>query len=193
MEYYLLDTDVNHIGGLCIRPSNIDRSGLFTMNLLERHKPIGIWTGELVQEDEWRDDHYGCEISGTCVVSTPCINGNVDFLRHPFAAMNEPRLGETAQIVSIVQEYDCEDSITSHMILFYTTRYVEAGEELTWHYGPNYDRTYEVGQMGRIDGLEHRLNFNRLERMLKHRPDGVYSIASTFTSDDSQDPDYVPK
>ena len=194
MECHFLDTDVNHIGGLCIRPSVISGVGLFTVVRLEQHQAIGIWTGESVDGDVWKDDHYGCEMAycEDCIVLTPLVNGVVDYIRHPFAAMNEPCVGETAQIVSVVQEYDCDDGSVSLMIVFYTARRVLSGEELTWHYGSNYDRAYEVGQKARVEGLENRPNYNRLHRMLKHRPDGVHSIVCTSEKDDSQDPEYRP-
>lgn len=67
------------------------------------------------------------------------------------------------------------DGVSYVVLAFYAASEIEAGSELTWHYGPRYDRDYAVGGLPETTP-EIVMTLPRLTRLLKHRPDAIFSI-----------------
>ena len=62
-----------------------------------------------------------------------------------------------------------------NLMAFYAARDVEAGEELTWDYGPLYDRSYLRG-LPPEDSLLGVMTEPRLRRLLAGRTDAIWDI-----------------
>jgi hypothetical protein len=72
----------------------------------------------------------------TLVIYTP-----VNPARHPAAIANEPKEGSTANMEMKAGDVEIEDEGCLHVfriLALYTCAPVNAGEELTWNYGPSY-------------------------------------------------------
>lgn len=191
-EWHFLDAEANHRSGLCVRPSPIAGNGLFAAAPISRDQAVGVWTGaHQVPADEWEDDQYGCEIryNDVAVVLTPVEAGAVDYSKHPFAAMNEPAAATVANVYSRLEENDEVGSgDTLVMLVFYAAAPIANQEELSWHYGKDYDRDYAVGAPApRVAAATSPSA--RFERMLLNRPDGVVRVADESDSD-ANDPDF---
>lgn len=192
-EWFFLDTDVNHIAGLCVRSSAIEGNGLFTTKPIHRDQAVGVWTGLEVPGDVWVDDKYGCELKygDVSAVLTPMENGVLNYAKHPFAAMNEPAPQTTANIYARVEDNDdVGEGDTLIMMVFYASDNILSNAELLWHYGSDYERDYAVGNAGEPVTVPNSTSV-RFERMLRHRPDGVVRVSEESESDDS-DSEFVP-
>lgn len=202
-KWMLVDMEANHIAGLCIRSSSIAGYGLFTLNAIPRNQAIGIWTGDQMPSDKWVHDDYGCELTydGACTILTPMRSGEIDYMRDPFAAMNEPPKHACANVYARVEDQKWANVAKTEntsdvmlMMVFYAAEDIKGQTELLWHYGLQYDRKYEVGAPPKpIDAFDSPIV--RFQRMLDHRPDGLVRVpaedSSSYTSE-SSDPDYVP-
>ena len=150
-------------------------TGLFAARRFDKCACLGVYTGtpmlgsdfDGTREKIARAYAYGMkevEAEGTklsFVIVPPLLtDGTVDLKRFPLAAMNEPPPGTVANvvmqqmIVSLEQMQktgapsDIVEPIT--MLLAYTTRRVEPGEQLFLHYGGSYQRTYPVGNPSNV-------------------------------------------
>ena len=166
--------------GLEIRRGGVDAKGvgLFTTRSFVAGDAIGFYAGTPRSELTKREERYAIDIGGFDVAVVPPLDsmGCVKFSMYPMAAANEPSVGGRANMV-LVGDRVYEVDGTSYVVLaFYASEEVEAGMELTWHYGPMYDRSYQVGGLSESTP-EIVMTLPRLKRLIEHRPDAIFSIS----------------
>ena len=147
-------------------------TGLFATRRFDKCTPIGVYTGAPILGSEFdrtkekiaRAYAYGMkeiEAEGTklsfVIVPPYGADGKVDLRKHALAALNEPPPGTVSNVVmqqmtipleQMKQEGRPSDVIEPlEMLVAYTTRKVESGEQLFLHYGTSYQdfRTYSAG------------------------------------------------
>ena len=122
----------------------------------------GAW-----RPDSRRRNEYAIGISGDVrseeiVVAPPVLRGSVDATRYPLALANEPGPSDTANCFlceykfsqdelthpdAVPEEMQGEEMVAVGLV---ATRRVGAHRELTWHYGPHYQRSYQVGKACKV-------------------------------------------
>ena len=137
--------------GLEIRHDVDDKGvGLFTTEPLRPGDPIGFYAGLPKGEITRREERFAIDVGGFDVAVVPPLDGSgggVDFRLYPMAAANEPSSEEVANMVLVSDKIYEVDGLSYVVLAFYATSEIEAGSELTWHYGPLYDRNYAVGRL----------------------------------------------
>lgn len=200
-----MEAGADRVGGLEVRESEvrfqsgphvgkrIGGMGLFTTRLLPKCTPVGFFTGRCINVDDWHPDKWGVELRRLDAIVTPLSEGatSPDFQLHPFAASNEPPLHSTSNMC-IRSEFHDDGRGMVAMLAFYTTNNVQAGMELTWHYGDAYERDYEVGTCNGKGLPLPRASPERAERLCKERPDGAWCIPDSSDGSDASDSDFTP-
>lgn len=125
---------------------------------------LGFYSGRACMDCTERTV-YGLKVTSAFVLLPFDDERNITFAERearPLACMNEPTRGETANCCMVPQDFardevdgvaqlaDHEKARYFRGIACFTCREVQAGEELTWHYGPSYaphreEAGYEVG------------------------------------------------
>ena len=146
-------------------------TGLFATRRFDKCTPIGVYTGTPILGSEFnrakkiaKEYAYQLktiDVEGTklsfVIVPPYGADGKVDLRKHPLAALNEPPSRTVSNVVmqqmtipleQMRQEGRPSDVIEPlEMLVAYTTRKVEPGEQLFLHYGTSYQdfRTYSAG------------------------------------------------
>jgi hypothetical protein len=130
--------------------------GLFTSAPLPRGSFLGFYNGEYM-EGGYRGKKNSYTMSTSLGVFVPkVVRGKVDGRKYPLAMINEPAVGEQANVViaefhkakGVVPQLHPKQSIDA--IGFYTSEDVPAGRELFAHCGYAFGRAgYQVGTRGR--------------------------------------------
>ena len=166
--------------GLEIRRGGVDSKGvgLFTTRSFVAGDAIGFYAGIPRSELTKQEERFAIDIGGFDVAVVPPLDsmGGVDFNIYPMAAANEPCVGVCANMVLAGDRVYEVDGTPYVVLAFYASADVEAGMELTWHYGPRYDRCYQVGRLSESTP-EIVMTMPRLKRLLEHRPDAIFSIS----------------
>lgn len=189
-EWYFLDGESTHRGQICVRLSALQGYGLYTLEPIAQGLAIGVWSGSLFEEDAWVPDRYGLELRydrHTAAIMTPVDEGAVDYSRHPFAAVNEPPVGRSANVYVRIETYEDDDGEVYLMAVFYAAVDIEAGEELFWYYGDRYGRDYEVGSAC-VAPSNPPYSDSRFRSVLRARLDSVYHVdlEDSTSSDDKE-------
>ena len=166
--------------GLEIRRGGVDSKGvgLFTTRSFAAGDAIGFYAGIPRSGLSKQEERFAIDIGGFDVAVVPPLDstGCVDFSIYPMAAANEPSVGSRANMVLVGDRVYEVYGISYVVLAFYASAEVEAGMELTWHYGPLYGRGYQVGGLSESTP-EIVMTLPRLKRLLEHRPDAIFSIS----------------
>jgi len=143
--------------------------GLFTTSTIPRDAAIGMWSGRRLDPESDEHDEYAMHISlkpYPDVVMTPkSVDGTVDYMSHPMAAINEPTINKMANVYPRVEDHVDGQGRGLAIVVFYAARTIRAGKELTWHYGQNYKRDYPVGRAAKVRDPPY--NARRVCKMLQ--------------------------
>jgi len=168
--------------GLEIKESTIYGAGmgLFTTCTRRRGDAIGFYAGDFVVTSgtslSKKQSEFSVEVVGVdAVVVPPIVNGKIDFAQYPMSASNEPPVGQRANLFLENDKFFVMRGVLYNLMAFYAARDVEAGEELTWDYGPLYDRVYARG-LPPEDSPLGVMTHPRLRRLLAGRTDAIWDI-----------------
>ena len=184
-----MDPAADRRRGLRVGTSSIAGAGtgLFTTTAIPYGEPVGIYSGDLYEAEEWQHDDFGVELGDTGIIMTPVKNDAVDFEMHPFAAANEPPPGAAINLVLRTEAHDDGDACVL-IPVFYTVADVGAGDELLWYYGESYERVYATG-VHQVPTDLHlpKLSAERVARVVSDRADAFYKLVEPPSRSDSSD------
>ena len=125
----------------------------------------------------------------TLVIHTP-----VNPVRHPAAIANEPKEGSTANMEMKAEDVEIEDGGCIHVfriLALYTCARVNAGEELTWNYGPSYapvraQENYVAGRGCSANGMLLPLPEQRARLIYHSRRGNVAGVLARVNVESSE-------
>lgn len=156
-----------------------DGVGLFATRPLRAGDAIGFYAGRPHAELTRQQERFAVDLGGFDLAVVPPFdaNGRINFELYPMAAANEPADGQDANMVLVGDKIYEIEGVMCMVLAFYAATAVEAGEELTWFYGPHYVRNYPVGGYPLSPLPEFTMTIPRLKRLMRERPDGIFPIS----------------
>ena len=169
----LLPPDLTRRGGMFIAPSRVlVQSGpsagsllgepvLFTSEAIPAGAFVAFYTGAFFTHDEFMGlpdakrqalSRYAVEVEKHGVLVSPIADAgpdrtHINFTLHAAAAMNEPNESGEANVfaqASVVEAIGNDDELHSFVVFcIFTCSRIEAGEELLWNYGDEYQSIRE--------------------------------------------------
>ena len=183
-----LEAEANHREMLEVCPSGITfqggerqgepigEAGLWTREDLPAGALLGFWTGRETDAP----DKYSVDMAEDFVAMTPLEEGSEapDFSLHPLAAINEPEVGEGANVFARSELHELGQSELGVVVPFYTAAHVRANTELKWHYGDS----YAAHRKGYLPGTPAaplpvpKVSPDIIQTLLSHRPDAIHKL-----------------
>lgn len=167
---------------------------------LESGTFLGMYDGTFRRSSQREKSLYAAHIIGDISVFPFDDESRITYAErevHPFASMNEPLEGEKANCVVYAVDFPKDKFGSTWPPNFYrglvcmTCRPVKMHEELTWHYGKEYDvhrhqEGYKVGKPCRLQITDEDIG--------KFQPISRSAVYAVFTQSDSSsdDEEYVP-
>lgn len=146
----LEDRTAVHGNLLEIKTSTVEGGdvGLFTLRDRTPGSFIGVYGGVFTHESA-AGGAYCADFPGGVgeegVVQPQSADGTIDYDVYPMAAINEPPPGRVANVFvvdDVVYEFEGR---SFRLLALHAACPIGNGEELFWHYGGTYERSYDVG------------------------------------------------